>query len=253
MRKKLHFFDCNCSIGRTGYPHLLDIPDIHGLRQEMKIAGIEEALVYHTAARDAHPPLGNSMLLEEIKGIKELHPTWVVIPHHTEEMPQPQELIQEIKEKGIKAVRMYPTRNYHSFSLSEWSSGELLAKLEQSRIPLFLDIEIVSWEDVHNVLKNYPKLPLIISNCSYRHNRYIYPLLEKHKNLYIEISRFMGAGAIENLVKLFGAHPLLFGTNMPQYTGTAAVALVTYADIEDKDKEAIAGRNLRKILEEMWP
>ena len=75
---KLRFFDCNCSVGRVAYPHLYDIPDVEGLLKEMETAGIEEALVYHTVARDGHPPLGNSILMEEIKNIPELHPVWVM-------------------------------------------------------------------------------------------------------------------------------------------------------------------------------
>lgn len=250
---KLKFFDCNCTVGRIGYPHLLDIPDVAGLREEMKIAGIEEALVYHTIARNGHPPFGNSLLLDEINKAEGLHPAWVVMPHHTGEMPQPEKLLKDMKKKGVKAVRMYPTRNFHSFAIEEWSAGEFLAALEETKIPLILDIEIVTWKDVYTIMKNHPLLLLIIANCSYRHNRFIYPLLEKYNNLYIETSRFMGAGAIEDMVKRFGAHPLLFGTNMPQYTGTAAVALLTYADIEAKEKEAIAGENLRRILQEIWP
>jgi hypothetical protein len=249
---KLKFFDCNCSVGRTGYPHLLDIPDVAGLKQEMKIAGIEEALVYHILARGGSPSLGNSLLLDEIREAQGLHPAWVVIPHHTCEMPQPEKLLKDMKKKGVKAVRIYPTRNFHSFAIEEWCAGELFSALEKSRIPLILDIEISTWKNVHVLLKNHSLLPLIIANCSYRHNRFIYPLLEKHDNLYIETSRFMGAGAIEDMVKRFGAHPLLFGTNMPQYTGTAAVALLTYADIDQKDKKAISGDNLRRLLQEIW-
>jgi predicted TIM-barrel fold metal-dependent hydrolase len=58
----------------------------------------------------------------------------------------------------------------------------------------------------------------------------------------------MGGGAIEDIVKHFGPESLLFGTNMPQYTGTAAVSLLTYADISREDKQAIAGDNLRNLL-----
>lgn len=247
---KFHFFDCNCCLGRTGYPHLLDIHNVSGLKQEMGTAGIEEALVYHTLSRDASPQLGNSMLIDEIKGCAELHPAWVVIPHHTGEMSRPEELLKEMKKEGVKAVRIYPTRNFHSFSVNDWCCGELLSALEGALTPLILDIEIVSWDDVHTLLKNHPFLPLIIANCSYRHNRFIYPLLEKHKSLHIEMSRFMGAGAVEDLVGRFGSKPLLFGTNMPQYTGTAAVALLTYADIREDDKKAIAGGNLCQLLKE---
>jgi hypothetical protein len=40
---------------------------------------------------------------------------------------------------------------------------------------------------------------------------------------------------------------------MPHYTGTAAVARLTYADIARADKEAIAASNLDRILKEVWP
>jgi hypothetical protein len=253
MATKLRFFDCNGTVGRCGYPHLFDISDTAGLLQEMATAGIEEALVYHTLARDAHPPLGNALLMEEIKGFKGLHPVWVVLPHHTGEMPPPERLLSELKAGGVLAVRAFPTRSHHGFSIAAWCAGDLLAALDAARVPLVLDAEIVSWEEVWSLLKGYPHLPLIMANCSYRHNRFLYPLFEQFQNLFVETSRFMGGGTIEDVVRHFGARPLLLGTNMPQYTGTAAVALITYADIDTKDKEAIAGENLRRLIREMWP
>jgi len=245
---KLNYFDCNCSIGRVAYPYLHDIADVEGLLTEMKTAGIDEALVYHIVARDGHPPVGNSMLMEIIKSYRMLHPVWILLPHHTGEMPHPDKLLPEMKKNDVKAVRIYPKANYHSFSISEWCSGELLSALEQERIPLILDMETVSWEDVNTILENHRQLPVIAATCTYRNNRYIYPLLEKYTNLYIELSRFMGAGAIEDIVKRFGSHRLLFGTNMPQYTGTAAVSLLTYSDIEQEAKQAIAGGNLSHLI-----
>ncbi len=250
--EKLIYFDCNCSVGRVAYPHLYDIPDVEGLIREMKTAGIEEALVYHTVARDGYPPDGNSMLMEAIRDRKGLYPVWVLLPHHTGEMPHPHKLLPEMKKNDVKAVRLYPKVNYHSFSISEWCSGDLLGALEEERIPLILDMETVSWEDVHTILENHQQLPIIAANCTYRNNRYIYTLLEKYKNLFIELSRFMGGGAIEDMVERFGSRHLFFGTNMPQYSGTAAVALLTYSDIDQKAKQAIAGGNLRNLLKETW-
>ncbi len=250
---KLRFFDCNCSIGRTGYPHLLDIPDAAGLRREMETAGVEEALVYHVLARDGHPPLGNTLLLDELKGHAGLHPVWVLLPHHTGELPPPDQLLAEMKDKGVKAARLYPGRLHHSFTLAEWCSGELLTALQAARLPLILDIEIVSWEEIFSLLQKYPQLPIILSNCSYRHHRFLYPLWERFDYLYVEMSRFMGGGAVEDVVRRFGSGRILFGTNMPQYTGTAAVARLTYADIAWADKEAIAAANLDRILKEVLP
>ena len=112
-------------------------------------------------------------------------------------------------------------------------------------------MDTVTWEEVNTILENHQQLPVIAATCTYRNNRYIYPLLERHENLFIELSRFLGARAIEDMVKRFGSRPLLFGSNMPQYTGTAAVSLLTYTDIDEKDKQSIAGTNLRNLLKEV--
>jgi predicted TIM-barrel fold metal-dependent hydrolase len=245
---KLAFFDCNCSIGRPPRPLLLDISSADGLKAEMDTAGIEKALVYHTVARDHDPRKGNEALQKEIKGEDRLYPVWVVLPHHTGEMPEPKELISQLKTNGVKAVRMFPSRDSHNFSLSEWNSGELLSILEAYRIPLILDIEAIWWEAVYNVIKNHPDLPVITANISYRHNRYTYPIWEKHNNLFVETSRYWGTGTVEEVVAKFGAERILFGTNMPAYTGTGAVSFLTYSDIPEEDKQLIAGGNLENIL-----
>ena len=108
----------------------------------------------------------------------------------------------------------------------------------------------MSWEEVFALLQRHTRLPIIAANCSYRHNRFLYPLWERFDNLYVETSRFLGAGAVEDVVRRFGPERLLFGSNMPQYTGTAAVARLTYADIPREAKEAIASGNLKRLIEE---
>ncbi|MCD6307531.1 MAG: amidohydrolase family protein [Candidatus Latescibacteria bacterium] len=247
---KLSYFDCNCSIGRVPYPHLMDISDVGGLLKEMGTAGVEEALVYHTVARDSNPPLGNRLLMEAVAETDSLKPVWVVLPHHTGEIPPPAELLREMEKNGVKAVRMYPTKDFHGFSLAGWCSGELLAALAEARVPLMLDIEIVWWEAVESILSKYPALPVIVTGVSYRHNRFTYPLFERHENLFVEASRYFGAGNYEDVVERFGPRRILFGTNMPQYTGTAAVSMLTYAGIPREAKEAIAGGTLRALLME---
>jgi len=247
---KLRYFDCNCSIGRVPYPYIYDIPDVEGLKREMATAGIEEALVFHTVARDADPPLGNGLLHEALEGTEGLYPCWVVLPHHTGEMPPPSQLLDEMRKRNVRAVRMYPTRNWHSFSMAGWNVGELLAALDEARVPLLLDIEIVTWDTVQTILEKHPRLPIIATNVSYRHNRFTYPLFERYDNIYVETSRCFGFCIFEEVARRFGSGHILFGTSMPQYTGTSAVSHLAYADIPREDKEAIAGGTLRKLLKE---
>ena len=100
------------------------------------------------------------------------------------------------------------------------------------------------------ILEKHPRLPVIATNVSYHHNRFTYPLFERYDNIYVETSRYFGFCVFENVVSRFGSGHILFGTNMPQYTGTSAVSHLTYADIPREDKEAIAGGTLKKLLKE---
>jgi len=247
---KLKYFDCNCSIGRLAHPALYDNINVKGLKEEMATAGVEEALVFHNMARDSAPSLGNAKLIEELKDAEELHPAWVVLPHHTGEIPAPAQLLKDMEQAGVKAVRMYPTKDYHSFSLADWCSGELLSALAEARVPLLLDIEIVWWETIQTLLEKYPTLPIIATNVSYRHHRFIYPLFERYPQLHVETSRFFAASAFEDIVNRFGPGPIMFGTHMPFLTGTPAVSMLTYADISREAKEAISGGTLRSLLKE---
>ena len=247
---RLEYFDCNCSVGRVGRPLLLDIPDAAGLKSEMAAAGVGRALVYHTVARFGDPVLGNALLMKEIAGQAGLDPVWVILPPQTGEMPAPDKLVEDLRRGGVKAARMYPGRSRHGFSLAEWCAGGVLEALGAAGIPLMLETESVTWDEVFAVLDRHRGLPVIMTECSYRHDRFLYPLLGRFETLHVEMSRFLGAGVIEDLVGRFGSRPLLFGTNMPSYTGTAAVSMLTYADIDRRDKEAIAGGNLRRLLGE---
>ncbi len=247
---KLAFFDCNCSIGRIPHPSVLDNHNVDGLRHEMEIAGIEEALVFHNMARDYSPAKGNAQLIEDIDNTKGLYPAWVVMPHYTGEIPPPDELLRQMENNKVKVVRMYPGKDRHSFSLADWCSGPLLNALADGRVPLMLDIEIVWWETIQAILEKYPSLPVIATNVSYRHHRFAYPLFEKYPQLHVETSRFFAASAYEDIVGRFGPSPILFGSSMPFLSSSPAVSMLTYADISEQAKAAIAGGTLRHLLEE---
>jgi hypothetical protein len=249
---KLHYFDANCMVGRPAYPHYLDLPDSTSLLGEMDRAGVDEALVYHVMARDADPPLGNRLLMDEIHDEPRLHPCWILLPQHTEEMPPPDILLKEMEKNDVRAARLYPTKDFHSFSMADWSVGSLLSALEDAKVPVIMDIEIVWWETIHTVMERHPKLRVIANSVSYRHNRFSYPLFEKYEHLYVEMSRYMGAGTIEQVCRKYGASHILFGSNMPQYTASAAIPLVTYAEISGHEKAAIAGDTLKQLLAEAY-
>ena len=242
---QMDYFDCNAQIGRYGVKHPEAFTSADELVREMEYCGISEALAYHSMAKEYAPSVGNEMLLKEVEG-KPIHPCWVVMPHNTREMPAPDELLREMNRHGIKAVRAFPAAQ--SFRLSDWCAGPLLDMLEAKRIPLFLDMDQTNWEDVAGILKAHPSLNLVLLRTSYRCDRMLYPLFEEYEGLAIETATYQVTHGIEEVCRRFGAERLLFGTGLPFTEAGPSIAQITYADIADHDKQAIAGGNLRRLL-----
>jgi predicted TIM-barrel fold metal-dependent hydrolase len=69
----------------------------------------------------------------------------------------------------------------------------------------------------------------------------------------IEISGYQPHRAIEEIAQRFGARRLLFGSGLPVFEPGSAVAMVTYAELPQDQKQMIAGGNLESLLEQAKP
>ena len=245
----MEFFDSNCCIGRARIKFHDSFHSVDGLTERMGRYGIERALVYHVVAREHHPATGNAQLLEEIEGRPQLLPAWVVLPHHTGEFPEPEVLIREMAENGVRAVRMFPAVGEQNFSVAEWSCGPLLSALERHRVPLFLGLDQISWDELYNLCRSHPDLNLVATDLNYRMDRRLYPLLAGFPRLFIESSNYKVHRGLEHLCQTFGAGRIIFGTAMPVLAGAGAATTIRYADLSDPDKAAIATGNLTALLE----
>lgn len=242
---KLDYFDCNCQIGKYSIRHPEAFTSADELVKEMEYCGISEALAVHSMAKEYAPSVGNEMLLREIQG-KPIHPCWVVMPHHTGEMPAPDELLAQMKANGVRALKAYP--NHQGFTLADWCAGDLLSMIEANGIPFFLDMDQTNWGQVAEIFGSHPRLNLILLKTSYRIDRLMYPLLEKYEGLRIETATYQVTMGIEEVCKRFGAGRLLFGSGLPITEAGPPIAQITYAQISDEEKQMIAGDNLRALL-----
>lgn len=244
----MDFFDCNCMIGRFGQPQPGQFWSADDLERELERCGIARALVFHALAKELDPALGNTALMEEIAGRARFAPCWVVLPHHTGEMLPPDQLCAQMAQRGVRAVRMFPQA--HNYSLAEWCSGPLLAALEERQVPLFLDHDQTNWNEVEAVCSAHPRLPLVLLRVNYRAHRALYPLLERHPNLHLEIGIFVAHNAIEDCARRCGAARMLFGSGLPHYNPGGPIANIMYSHVADADKALIAAGNLRRLLGE---
>ena len=252
----LRFFDAHCYTGRYKTFRPGSFYTTADLVEQMNHFGIAEALVTHAMSRELHPIDGNAAVLEETRGRQNLHPAWSLVPPRSKEMPAPAAVVAEMISKGVRAAKLF--HGAYTFPISDWCIGELLDELEAYRVPTFLDpdIELDSWAEdgfdwdaVHELCKQHPNLPVILSGARFRSsNRLLYQLLAAHGNLHIELSGLWAHHAIEFISREFGPDRLLFGTRLPVRDPACAIGQVAYADISEKDKKLVAGDNLRTLL-----
>jgi hypothetical protein len=243
----LPFFDCNVAVGR-GAQRELSLPN---LQMQMQRYGIREALVYHLMARESEPVTGNRVLCELLAGSANLHPCWVVLPHHTGEFPAPNVLLTQMRAAGVRAVRLFPALSDHFYSLEDWVCGDLFAALAEARVPVLLDFEQTNWPTLYRISSTYPHLPLVVLRFHYRVDRNLYALLARCPNVHLEISWYGHFRAIEEAAKRFGARRFLFGSALPEYEPGGVLARVEEAELDHDAQCLVAGDNLRHLLAEV--
>lgn len=239
--ERIPFFDANCMIGRITTAKL-KFYQTKDLIKEMKYHQIDRALVFHSLSWQYDPKVGNEELIKEISPYKELFGSAVLLPSSTRELGK----LKETLGGKIKAVRLYPLDQ--NFKLSAWNCGSILSLLEERKVPLFIEANQIDFDDLNNLCKDYPHLPIILCKTGYRLGRMLYSLLERYKNFYLETSLFLTYMGIEDVVKRFGAKRLLFGTNMPFLDAGGAIFRVIYAKILRKEKKMIGSLNLEGLI-----
>jgi hypothetical protein len=244
--RRLKFFDCNCAFGPYRTQVFRFARTAGELVAEMDFGNVARALVYHTAMRFDHPSVGNELVTREARGHPRLVPTWALLPSQTGEQPPLDTLLQDMRRQGVRALRLFP--DDHRYFLDDLTWGDQMAVFMERRIPLFIR---ASLDRIATLLRSFPKLIVVTgSQGSNPLDRYAWPLVEKFPNLFFETSAYLVDGGIEAFCQRYSAARLVFGSGFPDNAGGAAMLMLARAEISDADRQAIAGDNLNRLLEE---
>lgn len=243
----MKLFDCNCSYGIPGTEVFKIAYNAKQLLEVMDFCGIDRALVKHASMRFDSPIIGNKRVLEEINNENNrLLPTWAILPSQTEEQKEPKSFINLMKKNNIKALWAFP--NEHNYLLDSNTFGNLFDILTQCKIPIFVKDNLVN---IKQLLSSFPNLIIVATNQGLHNiDRFLRPLIEKFPNFYIETSCYIGGGVLESFCRRYGASRLLFGTAFPENCKGGSVLQLLRADISDYQKEAIAHKNIERLLKE---
>lgn len=257
MNERL-YLDCSAMIGKRGPKDQETRFETEVLIEEMEWCGIHGALVAHWTGKEYDPSYGNRKLLRELKKSSRLHGVWSVMPHHTGEMLPPRDVVQEMRDNGIRAAKMYP-RTHHYF-FNEDTCGGLLSAFEEEGILLLVEGGAMYAPDVFDAnnqvllseldaaMSAHPRLRVLLLGSRWEATRYLHTLMAKHENLYLEFSNHQANRALEVYSGWFGTERLLLGTGALDKSMGAAKAFVDYCTLTDDQKDLIAGKNLAGLL-----
>ncbi|OGG52091.1 MAG: hypothetical protein A3F84_19770 [Candidatus Handelsmanbacteria bacterium RIFCSPLOWO2_12_FULL_64_10] len=243
---KLSFFDCNCTVGRRSKPRPENNLSLEQILNELNYVGVSQALAVHAYAREFHPPVGNERISRICEAHSQLTPCYVVLPHHTGEIPGGDALIRYLADGGARAVRLFPKD--HSYGLGETWCGALFGALEEAGVPVLVDLDQTDWREIDGVLAAHPRLNLILLQVGYRSDRWLYPLVERYPGLRVESGSYSPYRGIEALTRRFGPDRIVFGTGLPVWDAGSAIATVQYAEIDEESRLQIASETLRGLL-----
>ncbi len=250
-------FDCNSTLGRRAARNPRSVYNVHDLLSVMDSYSITRALVSHASCEVSGPTPGNEILMSETKGTSRLVPCWVVLPNHTKELGEDiSDFFRRMLSNDVKAAKIYPVS--HHFSLSEWSVGHILEKLDEHRMPLLIDFNIVhysdavmnvQWDKVHDICARHRDLPVILLRLGANVDRNLFPLLGMFENLHVDLSYYTVNEGIERICDMFGPEHLIFGTGLPVMSPAGPISMLMYSNIPLSMKRSIASENLERMLE----
>lgn len=192
----------------------------------------------------------NRRLLAATAGDDRLVPCPVVAPAHAGDLPPEARQAAELIDAGARAVAIRPSQD--NWSTAPWACSELLAALEDRRIPVLCLGRHVPLETVAQLAERHATLPLIVAGTDYRLLRTLVPLMTAFANVHMSTgSNFAIQGGIEHLVDRVGPERFVFGTGFPQAEPAMAVAQLLYADLADDHKAMIGSANLDRLLTEV--
>lgn len=246
-RQPALYFDAFTLMGHRRNKHKAEKWRLSDIVEELDHCSISGALVAHTLSVDYDPMFMNLKLSDSLKSHSHLFAIWNVMPHHTGEFPEPEELGRLMSEHDVRAITLNPNTNNWDWRASH--SQDLLNWLGENRILSTITTPALGgWSEVDEFLGRYPSLPVLLRNATWSEQRYLLPLVEKHRNLHITFNRFQINEGIEHFYGKGLTDQLIFSSHTPDMSAGAHRMYIDYAKIPDEARAKIAGGNLTRLL-----
>jgi predicted TIM-barrel fold metal-dependent hydrolase len=249
----LQFVDCDLGVRESG----LGLPSLATPRDALALMdryGISRALVYDRSAMETGA-FGqfDGILAYCQSGGGRLVPAIPVAPPACGESPPPDELVDIVLTRGIKALRVWP--EYYAYSFDPFTFGPLLERLETHRIPVLVCMSEShswghrsGWREVRETAQAFPALPIVVLWSGMRDGRRLLPLLEGCPNVLADLN-CVTFQFIEYVTERFGSGRLVFASHFPLSDPGLYLPYVNYSAVDGSARQQIAGGTLTALVE----
>jgi len=176
---RMEIVDAYCGVGpwRDRDPILPYEPG--DILQLLDHFGISQALVYANIAMRGWYEEVNGVLLELIRNEPRFSPAFVLAP----DAQQPERIDRQfelMKRVGAKAVWLRPESSGQGHGVWPWLVGDILRRCAACRLPVLLNTEQATPDDIHRLCEAFPDLRLVLCGVSYHSNVWLFPLADRH-------------------------------------------------------------------------
>lgn len=164
------------------------------------------------------------------------------------------------EEYKMPGIRLHP--NYHGYDLRDGAFAELLHLAAARRLVVQLAVCMEDERTQHpltrvppvdlsplpDVLRNEPRLRLVILNSDPMRNPEQLQKLASAGNVYFDISMVEGVGGVARLAQKISIQHVLFGSHFPLFYFESALLKVREAGFTDTESRAVLEENARRLL-----
>lgn len=248
--EQLSFFDANCQIFdsvNTDEATVVSTPE--KLIGEMDRCGVSRAMVWHGNIVMAGSVTSNADIAKvATKYSDRFVGIWSFLTDQCDEIPGPDELFRQMKENNIGALTLMPTS--HRFMPVRIAIGKTMDAATERKVPVVLfPSELGSWKGVYDFMREFPNATVILTNLGlWGADRNIRPLLEAYPNLHVELGQYWVPEGIDDLVKIYGADRLLYGSDMPHFGFGSTMIPIINSSSKREDVEKMANGNITRLI-----
>ena len=246
--------DANVGVGHRHHrPSPVDSPA--QLVDEMGRHGVARALVHHQMGETLSAVTANELLPKWCDGNPALLHQWMVSAE-----PGSLTQLQDAHAHGaVSNARLHDCAAAGE-QFTEWLYGDVLAWLQQERIPLWMSIA-EDWDrtwmsrvdgtppnEVMTTLAGYPDLRVVIVGAHYSHWAAVRPLLSRLSSCVLELSRYEVLGDVARLVKAYGAERFIYGSFYPRYAMGPILFYLHHIGLTEADLSRICAGGVEELL-----